>query len=144
MLYSSAATYFIPSDLHIVLFRSGFYKWNGLLGKYFASITEASRRTIASFITSNSAVYPNSPTSYTCQPTIYKTKTYEDDYFALLFLGYLRLPKNANYQLELYINAYGEIVITKSSTEEITGTSDRYVSILFLLTLVDNFATLRI
>ena len=101
-----------------------FYSWNGLLGRYYKSIAFPSSRKLSDFLSTNSAVFPNSPSYHTCLNNLYQASTRVADYFAIMYIGYVKLPKSANYDLQLRIDSIGEVNITKSNTVELTGTND--------------------
>ena len=72
----------------------------------------------------NSAVFPDAPSHHICVNTIYHGSVGIADNFAAMYIGYMRLPTNDNYQLQLYMDAFGEVNITKSETVDVTGAND--------------------
>ncbi|XP_065064517.1 neogenin-like [Rhopilema esculentum] len=101
------------------------YKWTGLIAQRYDSLQMGPYPYTISYIYNNNLNYPNNPTSFTCKSTLFDPSHDHDfgDYYALRYIGYIKVPSNGAYKLKLECDDICEFFITKNNVESSLGTS---------------------
>ena len=79
---------------------------------------------MSTFYSSNSAKYPDDPTEFTCGPSLYEPSQDLADYYAMLFIGYMKPKTLGYYTFRMIGNEICELFLTKNNVEKSYGTAD--------------------